>query len=267
MCPGGARYAKRFMIIKRLKDHRRCPETPENQPSAVGLSRPDLDLSVHSRRATTRVTPTGPVPSPPMGFSAFPRGGRACRVPPWIFRRIQDGRPQGSPLRGPCRIRRWVSTHSLVGDGLVASRLGFVGAFKAGDHKGRPYGARAESTGGFQRIPLWGTGLSRPALDLSVRSRRATTRVAPTGPVPSPPMGFSAFPRRGRACPVPPWIFRRIQDGRPQGSPLRGRCRVRRWVSAHFPTVPRPATAKAQKKIPCTSAVRRPRRGEASSAQ
>ncbi len=166
----------------------------------TGLSRPALDFDAFK---------TGDHKGRPYGARAESTGGFQ-RIPSWgtgLSRRALDlsvhsrrATTRVAPT-GPCRVHRWVSTHSLVGDGLVASRLGFVRAFKAGDHKGRPYGARAESADGFQRIPSWGTGLFRPDSNSSVHSRRATTRVAPTGPVPSPPVGFNAFPRGGRACP------------------------------------------------------------------
>ncbi len=62
MCPGDALNAKKFMFSRRLKDFRRSPATPENHPSAVGLSHPVPSPSVCSTRAGTSPSPTYRVP-------------------------------------------------------------------------------------------------------------------------------------------------------------------------------------------------------------
>ena len=132
----------------------------------TGLSRPVSNSCTAARRATARVAPTRaasnsrPVPdrATPHRIRADPGEacrGRACPVPSRIHARLPDGRPQGSPLHGPHRIRARFRTGRrriefapdparLVGDGLVPSRSCRLHGSETGDRKGRPYTGRIE---------------------------------------------------------------------------------------------------------------------------
>ena len=159
------------------------------------------------------------------GALARPRGvlvGQAALVPPEVRRGWAGGalaRPRGvlvgQAALVPPEVRRgWaggvlMGHAGAVGDGLVPSRPEPMHDSDTGDHKGRPYEARAES------LARSGAGAVGDGL---VPSRPEPMHDSDTGDHKGRP-----YEARAEARPVPFHIHARPRDGRPQGSPLQAR--------------------------------------------
>ena len=169
------------------------PAFPRHPPRCSALRHPTRNRGAAARLRTRR---NRPVPG---------CRGRACPVPFLQLARLQDGRPQGSPLQGPVSNSCTVPGRSCRGRCPVP----FLQLARLQD--GRPQGS-----------PLQGP----------VQLARLQDGRPQGSPLQGPVSNSCTVPGRscrGRACPVPFLQLARLQDGRPVPAHT-ARCRWRRYA-------------------------------------
>ena len=182
------------------------PAFPRHPPRCSALRHPTRNRGAAARLRTRR---NRPVPG---------CRGRACPVPFLQLARLQDGRPQGSPLQGPVSNSCTVPGRSCRGRACPVPFLQLA-RLQDGRPQGSPLQGPVSNSCTVPGRSCRGRACPVPFLQLA-RLQDGRPQGSPLqGPV-SNSCTVPGRSCRGRACPVPFLQLARLRDGRPQGSPL-----------------------------------------------
>ena len=202
--PGSNAGASRIRATTRGRPYGRFPMPRHGIVGGRACPVPDQYAGVSRIRATTRVAHTGVSDA----AARDRRGTGLSPSPDQMPARCESGRPQGFAPTGVPMPR-----HGIVGDGLVPSPDRTPACRESGRPQGSPLRAFPMPRHGIVGDGLVPSRINTPARCESGRPQGSPLRAF---------SGAAARNRRGRACPVPGSIRRRVANPDDhKGRPLR----------------------------------------------